>query len=378
MKSRIVVFGLLVVLLSSLLPFSIYVIVSFTFLVMILLPIGLYMDNIALLLMLFSAFYSFTMFFNETVDSYFNLISYILSPTVFYLLGKYLVHIKVSEEGRLKLMLLLVLAFMTPILEHTLKDIHLVGIINPTRAMLSTINETSMGATLYGLNASVGIGCVSVLFLKKQRMLIKLGYIFATCIAILTTIHLINRTGLVILVICLFISILINSGMNMKRIIKYGIILATILFIVNQSGMIGDEIIESYQLREMDDASDISTGGGRFERWAKSISALIVSPFGWKRTFYSHNMWLDLARVGGWFAFFPFLIVTIKIINNTIRMLRFNRSNFSLIIFSISISMLMAAFVEPVIEGSLTFFLLLMIVWGIISSLSRENYNLYY
>lgn len=374
MQFKILLIGLIIVLLSSLLPSNIYFIFIFTLLGLILIPFKKYMDGTAILLVLFSFFYGSVIIINGHIESNFNLISYVFSPIVFYLFGKHFIYLKLSDNDRLKYMLFIVLAFMIPIFIYTIIDIKLVGLINPTRSMLSEINEgKSMAATLYGLNVSVGLGCASVFFLKKNKIIINIGYLIATFIAILTTIHLINRTGLVVFFICLFCNVIVFSKMNFKKMIMFCVIMLIVYFVISKIGIIDNEIIEAYSTRELDTEHGFTTGGGRVVRWSKSISNLIISPFGWERTFFSHNMWLDLARVGGWFAFIPFMIASFKIIKRSLIMVRTDNGHFSYVIFSIYISMMTAAFVEPVIEGSFVFFLFFMMIWGIISSLSKEN-----
>lgn len=85
-------------------------------------------------------------------------------------------------------------------------------------------------------------------------------------------------------------------------------------------------------------------------------------------------MWLDIARVAGLLAFIPFLIATILHGKNLLKLFR-NRyiTNFTAIIISINVAMLLSSFVEPVIEGSLLLFCILMMIWGITKSLAMEN-----
>ena len=90
-----------------------------------------------------------------------------------------------------------------------------------------------------------------------------------------------------------------------------------------------------------------------------------MSPLGWKLESYAHNLWLDIARVGGWLAFFPFVKATIAYMMKVKTTLRNGGENGTLmLLLSVNVAMLLNASVEPVIDGSFMFFSLLMLVWG--------------
>lgn len=104
--------------------------------------------------------------------------------------------------------------------------------------------------------------------------------------------------------------------------------------------------------------------------------SVFVNPFGWTPVGYryAHNLWLDIARVAGLLAFIPFLSATILHVKTLLHLLQLKtKTNFVIIIISINAAMLLSSFVEPVIEGSLLFFCLLMMIWGITKTISMNN-----
>lgn len=266
---------------------------------------------------------------------------------------------------------------MLPLFRATFIDIALVGFVNETRQLLSNLsgNNGSLAATLYGLMSSIGIGCISVLFLKKQSFFCKASYLLLCVLSLLSAVHLVNRTGLVILVVSILVSFIASTKMNISKLIPtFFAVLVLAVFLFN-SGIISPEIVEAYSARENDSSYDASSAGGRTELWLAGLERLFVHPLGWIAEQYHHNLWLDLAKVGGWFAFVPFCYVTLQFIKSWINVIRFNTSSVGVIIVTVSFASLLNASVEPTIEGSMLFFCLLMMFWGMTKRISLETYK---
>ena len=84
-------------------------------------------------------------------------------------------------------------------------------------------------------------------------------------------------------------------------------------------------------------------------------------------------MWLDIARVGGWIPFIAFIIATCFFIKKLNILVKRHQSNLTLFLFSLNIVTLVAASVEPVIDGSISFFVLLLLIWGFTTSIATEH-----
>ena len=353
---------------------SLYAVVAFSILAYVIVPFQLDWNKDVVLLLLFSIFYSLIKILNNDVGSLFNLIAYIISPVIFFRLGYMFMNLFWTDKARELFFLFIIVFFLSPIIYQTIEDIRIVGIVNPTRHLLNEIADSGMmSATLYGLMASVGIGGISALFVKCSKITIKLGYIIVSLLSVLIAVHLVNRSGLVILLVCMIVAYMLSvNRINLHRI---PIALAAILFMIIitlNSGLISDDIISAYQYRA-ENSADSKSAGGRTELWYYSLSHLLTSPFGWESDFYSHNMLLDIARVSGLFAFIPFLSLTILYINRIIRLIKRKRRSAYIIIFvSMNLSMFLAAMVEPVIDASILFFSLLMMIWGCAFKLSKE------
>lgn len=373
-KYKILLAIFFIVLLTSLWPNNIYLLVLFSLLTYVILPTRKYWDNTAILLVLFSLFYSMMVIMTNQYGSGFLLISYLIAPVAFYRLGKWMMSYFYEERTRQGVLLIILVCYLLSLIVMTFKDIALVGIVNVTRALLGDVNDgDGLAATLYGLMASLGIGCIAALFTKGQNIWLRLCYILLSALSVLVVIHLVNRTGLVILVICIIIPFIISTKMNVSKLLTTLIFLTVLSFVIVNTGVINEEIIDAYQQREMDSSSDATQLGGRSAIWADALMKLVSHPLGWSRVHYAHNMWLDIARVGGWLALLLFMIPTITWCKNLLRIARKEITPFLLIIISLNCAMFISCFVEPVIDGSILFFSLFMMIWGCTSNLSKEN-----
>lgn len=377
LKYKFLLISFFCLLLTSYTRDSIYPLVVFSILAWIVIPFSKYWNKATILLLLFSVIYSAMMWINGSVVSLFNQVAYITCPVAFFRLGSLVMNMYQTERGRELFFLLVVIFFLTPIIYQTIEDIRIVGIVNPTRHLLNELNnEGMMSATLYGLMSSVGIGSIAALFAKCSNRQIKCGYIVIAILSMLITIHLVNRTGLVILAVCLFVSFVLSSRMKFSKAIPMFIMLSIIVAVLLNTGIISDDIVSAYQYRSDNSASNESAGG-RTEFWRASLEQLFVSPMGWKSDYYSHNMWLDIARVAGLFALFPFLYVTITYLRRLYILIKKNHNTSIIIFISINISMLIASFVEPVIDACIIFFSLMMMMWGCTFELSTNRKEIY-
>lgn len=364
-----------IVLLSSLWSGNIYVLVLFSALSYILLPVRKTFDYFSLAILTFSICYVLMLLLSDNVKSNFLLLSYLLSPLAFYRFGQFLIRSFKDEDKRVVLLLIIVVSYMISIFIFTILDISMVGIVNHNRTLLGDNSNAgdSMSATLYGLMTSVGIGCVAGGFFKNQSRKIKFIYLLVLLLSILVVVHLINRTGIIVLACTILFILFYKSAFSFKKIFIYGFILILLSQIINYLGVYDSEIIAAYQDREANEIYGFYNAGGRVELWISALDKLVSNPMGWYQRGYVHNLWLDLARLGGWLAFFPFLISTIIVLKTIIGLVRIQYSDFSLIIISLNVSMILASVVEPVIEGSISFFCLLLLLWGVTVGYYKER-----
>ena len=144
-------------------------------------------------------------------------------------------------------------------------------------------------------------------------------------------------------------------------------------FYVLNSGILGDDILNAYEQRSNVKGYGTMTAGGRTELWMKSLENMFRYPMGWEQGFYAHNLWIDMAKIGGWISLIPFLIVTVTVICRVLTLFRKGNSSFSHAIIVLNLAMFLAAFIEPVMEASILYFSLLMLIWGATVAISNEG-----
>lgn len=115
----------------------------------------------------------------------------------------------------------------------------------------------------------------------------------------------------------------------------------------------------------------IASGGGRTERWVKSLEYLFKYPLGWdvNEFGFAHNFWLDVLRASGIVPFIILIIYTIRSFMQLRKTLGMIKDD---IIFKGQILIYFFAFmmifmVEPVMEGIFMTFIVFCIYKGIIN-----------
>lgn len=365
-KRNLLLLALFPVLITSLWVNNVYILFIFSVICWIILPYKKWWDGISVPLLFFSFFYAAVIVYKGEIESKFLLITYIMAPTAFYRLGRFLMKTNQVEATRQKMLIYIIGLYLLPLFLLTAQDMALTGLINDSRQMLMDLgNDDSMAATLYGLMASAGIGFIGTIFIKQQNKWLKMGLILVAAFSLLSVIHLVNRTGLVICVACLFVGFALSTKMDVRKMLPILLTFVVVGIFLSEVGILGSDVSEAYADREGDTDVESASAGGRTELWLNAIGSLFVSPLGWKQESYAHNMWLDVARVGGWLAFFPFVKATIAYMMKVKTTLRNGGENGTLmLLLSVNVAMQLNASVEPVIDGSFSFFSLLMMIWG--------------
>ena len=163
------------VLLTSLFPQNIYLLVLFSIMSWGLLPFRKWWEIGSLLLLLFSVFYTVWVILSGRMQSGFLSISYLITPVAFYRFGQYLMSEFKGETQRYYLILSIGYAYLFNMFVLTVASIATVGIVNNSRVLFGvTMRDESLAATLYGLMASYGIGCIGVVFAKDTKVVVRI------------------------------------------------------------------------------------------------------------------------------------------------------------------------------------------------------------
>ena len=370
---KLLIIFFFMVMVTSLWPNNIYLLVIFSIITYFILPIQKWWNVSCILLLIFSLLYAFMEYFNMEVGSGFILLSHIFTPVAFYRFGNWIMSSLNNNHTRLVFIFFTILSYLFPLFILTAHDISLVGFINESRKLNAYGDYNISAATLYGLMLAFGIGCVSMLFTKEKNFYLRISYIILSFLAMIAVIHLVNRTGIVLFVVCILVSFVVSTKLNIDKIIPAIIVLILFFIIIKVSIINNIDVINAYSYRESDSSSNVTEIGGRSEIWLDAINKLITHPFGWERIRYAHNLWLDIARIGGWLALMPFLILTIIAFKNIFFILKRKMFSSDILLVTIFVATFLNASVEPVIEGSMSFFSLMLMFWGMIESAALEK-----
>lgn len=361
--NRAIFIFFIVVLIMNLMNGFITLVLLFSLVSFIALGLNKGFDRYAGLILLYSLSYGIIMSLKGGYDLSSCLLDVVV-PCVFYLYGKYLLK-ACKEESIISVIILIVIAFGASVYYFTIKGIIESGaLIMSVRSIQLFGNEGyELGATGIGSCVCMGFfGLASVFIVdsKKQKFILATIFIFS----LLTTVSMINRTGLFISVISLIITLFVYFKGSMKHLFWVLCCFVGIWVLISKLGWLDGDVLMAYQARELDEDASIRSGGARTNRWLYALSMIPSSPFGWRDVQYNyiHNMWLDVAKNAGWIPFFFLVVLTIKEIRTMVNLLKIDRGSLSCILLTLIICMLLDLMVEPITGGSI--FAMLCLWWG--------------
>lgn len=334
-----------------------------------------YVDKASLFVGLFSVFYTLIWLLSGASHSMFEALSYLICPIAYYIVGKRCVQRSTSTSDIGLFILCTILASSLFLYVLTVKDIAMYGLVTGDRSFAILENTTENGglaATLYGMVASFGIAGLAYPVLYGLRNNIK-SWLFLLCgvCSLLVVLHLVNRTGLVLLALVLILSILYRTQAKPSTIIVTLLCVGVVYILLHSIGIMNTELFDAYAAREEEADYGAATAGGRTERWLWALEYLFSHPFGWyfdysnQKFGYAHNLWLDVARCTGIIPFLLLVSITIRQLATTIKLYRIKSNPFGGFIATVMIMFLLQAGVEPTMEGMSTYFYLICMLWGI-------------
>lgn len=338
-------------------------------------------DKNALLAFSFALLYGIIPLMMGYTDSYKNIICSIVPP-VYYVFGRYIVS-KVDSTKTLSYILVGILLFYAL---HTY--ILCIWNIMDTGQLVSTTRTLSryigmeenevMAATGFGINISLGLIGLSIFLRAGKKSLYHYLLLSLFFLSLLVTVHLVNRTGIIVsVVLTIFILLISLQSKNKTRLVFSTLIVGAIgfYFLTSRSSAIG-EILDAYQMREVSESSGgMLNVGSRSWRWIDGIERLFTNPFGYAdkcaEGYYVHNMWLDVSRLSGFIPFILALLITLIMAKSTWYTMRKWRTELSYIMVALCLCCCLVFFVEPVLEGSAIYFYLFCMFWGISEEYKR-------
>ena len=273
-----------------------------------------------------------------------------VAPVFFYQFGYYLSNRYKTDNNIIIAWLAIITCYCIDIFIISTNNIITTGtIIGDVRNLSFEGTGYSLAATLVGLHMDIGmIGLPMSIIDKKSSLRIVFFTLFF--LSLLTTIHLLNRTGLIIAIMVLFILIGYKSRKNPKIIIISTIGILMAYAILTYFGIISNDLISLYAERN----ENIATMGNRSGLWEEAIGNILIHPLGWSdgSTYYVHNMWLDVARMSGIIPFIILLYLTLDTFKKSYKLLKRNETTIAYFILGLNICFFASCFVEPIYGGT--------------------------
>lgn len=341
-----------------------------------------------LLILVFSFLYTSSMLYRgvEMITS--EMVFSFLYPLLLYQTGEYLgKHVK-SVRTITLLMVCISIAMALPAIFSNVLDYLSTGeLINSKRAVEAASGESS-GATRYGMMLALSLGSIGAVIIgsndnfdNKLKVVI-LGF---SLLSLLSTIHLVNRSGLYIAAFSV-VACAVLPPFTPKRVV-YALIIFVVAYIIYvvylEFTPLLKKAIESYQYRNETQGS-VKSFGGRDNLWRQGIQHLEDYPWGGGksvvfhgRASYAHNMWLDCGIVGGVPAMILLIVITCKYVISAVKLLFYKtRYTFSrnllIVMFA---TLIIQSMVEPVLLGLPQFFWIMMLLFGMLTMFLKKEHE---
>ncbi len=327
----------------------------------------------ALIILFLITYALFSSLNNHTYKSS-SVILYFIAPFFFYQFGEYVAHRYKSNNAFVLFWFIVVLLYSFDTFYFSIESIissgQIIGtdINNRTLEFESAGKSFSMSATNVGLAMDIAMVGLPMLFIENNNKR-RLAFAILFLLGLATTLHMINRTGLIIAVLCLLTIIAYRYKKNIFALLFSIFLIFVTLYSLISFEIIDNDIISVYTERN----DDLSTAGNRTIRWSEAIIQLPLNPFGWSdgKAYYIHNMWLDIARIAGLIPFIILVYFSLKSFKDSFTLINKNQNSLSYLLLGLNVCFFMSCFVEPIVAG--THLLLYFMLWGFTSQIKRIN-----
>lgn len=340
------------------------------------------LDSYFLTLFLFSIVYALFYFLEPSKGLQYFLI-YMLSPAAFYLWGKQIPSSLKQKDQIIPVMMLMGVIYSIPGLISVLLNILEGGFAQHERSIPMFWGGPAIAATGMAQLFMFNI-CIPAIFFslgKKMNFFLITIFSIAFVLSLACVLRIGSRTLLVIMFLSLVIAMVYASPkLTLKQnVMRYGLLLVVIFFVIqNVSFDFDSEIFTTYASRmEEGGAEDLAGGGGRVYLWEKTLDYMKTYPYGWPldRFGYSHNLWLDTFRVGGFISFVLLIIFTVQVLL-LLKNIFFSKAillSLKLIFILYSIAFLSIFMVEPGIDGNYSLFIFFCLFCGVLNVSHKQE-----
>lgn len=335
------------------------------------------------LILLFSILYVSFLYLNEYEYGIGFYISFLIMPFAFYAIGQYLCAINTSKNVY-RILFLVFVAIASLSIASIIFEIYNVGFFGEGRNIhligLSSVDKiaaTILNARLLGIYALFGLVAYD-LNVRVKRPYLLFSYLLMILVLVLA-LRLGSRTGLVIALCAIVASVFYYWKTNTWRSRSNMILFLITLSVCVAVFMSNDNVYLSFFMDRLDDedSSFLNMGGRKFG-FEDNLSLLLDNPWGTPEAMhlrYAHNLWIDVARVSGFFPLIVLVIITFRYLAYVkfIFKIRTKGNHVLLILFVLSMCLMIQFFLEPILEGLMALYYLFCFVFGIMSRIIIDN-----
>ena len=302
---------------------------------------------------------------------------YSLMPPTFYLLGKYILAKQNSPKNLFYLSFFIFTLYSLPALISVLLVFFEGGFSQFKRTLPMFWDGRELSATIMGsyLTFNMCLSAILIVNLGRQKLLYNLLFGAIFVLSLISAIRLGSRTQLSIFLITTAVVIFyLMPRQSLKRnVFLFMFLGAVIAYILSTISFdLREDWLTNFADRMDSSGGDIASGGGRSERWIKSLENLFKKPLGWdKEEFgHAHNLWLDVLRAAGIIPFILLLLFTFNSLKQVRKAIRINPQwlVLNVSIFTYTIAFLLIFMVEPIFDGIFSLFVLFCLYIGMINN----------
>jgi hypothetical protein len=326
------------------------------------------MDRAGWMILLFCVLYVIFSAINGIDYTLSTLVLWLIAPPIFYYYGKRMTDLCETENDLLYFWFIILLCYALDVAIAGVSDIYSTGSFIANSRSLSVFEEQEFSATQLGLRLNIAMVGLPIAVLVSDKRL-KLLYTLLTCLSVLVVIYLMNRTGLVILFLCLSTIVIMRSCYDRRFAIIALLVIFAGVYLLRSSDFYDWTVTQMYKARNEQEGLET-----RYSRWIEHVGYLFEYPFSWAKrgeVYYVHNMWLDIARISG---IIPFLMLVGLTVNFFVKAIK-DALKYKMVqhyfILGLTICFFASCFVEPILGG--THFMLYCLLWGCQSSLCKKT-----
>lgn len=330
------------------------------------------------ILLAFSIIYSVIMYFKNNSFAGFILIA----PSISYYCGIVIYEFCKNDE---KYITKYIFAIAIGLFIHGMLN-YSINIGNVNRNTVDFWNNTMLSATLQGTMLTMIMSLVFWVMVYNKKTYIKVLYLICYVLSLLYLTILATRTTIIISVIVFIIIYFMNGLLNKKIAKNIKILIIGCIFIIfsnvlynNNFFNIKNIINNSNLIQRMSHKEGLNESDqNRFEAQLLGIKYIVNNPFGSKSKIgnlnYAHNLWIDVGKDVG---IIPFILIIIYTINYFVSLFGITKdknisTKYKIFLWSIYLGVNINFFVEPILQGIPFYFMIFVLINGIIDSQYRK------